>query len=392
MLSVSDPREEGLSFREGVQRWVASHAPRDWREQLVDASEEEVEEFLIGWMSTVSAGGFAVPTLPTGFGGAGLSFDEQIVIIEEMARADTPPLDMFMVTRTHAPLTILEWGTPEQKQKYLPGIAAGELWCQGFSEPNAGSDLAAIRTSARRERDLFVVNGQKIWSSFSRRARYCLLLARTNPDAPKREGISYFLLDMSLPGVDVRPTRQATGNSDFSEIFLNDVAVPLDAVIGPIDGGWVVAQSTLAAERGVLAFERVERLWHHFIRFIRHASAEREWWLADQQKLAEAASLLGSLQAERTLIRRFVSSEDASRDLTGLPPVIKITSTEIAQSVADFVMRVSGIRSQLYRNGFEQDCTSPMFDYIFTFGNTISAGTNEVMRNIIAERVLGMPR
>jgi alkylation response protein AidB-like acyl-CoA dehydrogenase len=343
-------------------------------------------------MDSVAKAGWAGAALPVEYGGSGLCLGDQIIIIEEMARADAPPLDMFMVTRIHAPLTILEWGTEEQKQKYLPGIAAGELWCQAFSEPNAGSDLAALRTSARLDGGDYIINGQKIWSSFSRHARYALLLARTDAEADKRKGITYFLLDMTLPGVDVRPIPQATGNSEFSEIFLNDVRISADDIIGPLNGGWAVAQSTLAAERGVLAFERVERLWCNLTRFLQRSAADHQPWLCDEQKVSELAHLLGALEGERQLIRIFMAADDGAADTSRYPPIIKLTSTDIAQAVADFVVRVSGTAAQLFCRGFEQDGVSPMFDYIFTFGNTISAGTNEVMHNIIAERVLGMPR
>lgn len=392
MQQASKLRASDLSLRQEVRTWLKASAPHDWRNQLKAASEEEIDKFIIDWMTRVAAARYAVPTLPSEYGGAGLTFDDEVMIIEEMAMADTPPLDMFMVTRTHAPATILEWGTAAQKAKYLPGIGYGNLWCQGFSEPNAGSDLAALRTSAVRDEQGFIVNGQKIWSSFSKHAHYCLLLARTNPDAPKREGITYFLLDMTSPGIQVRPIKQATGGCEFSEIFLDNVRLPGDCVIGAVDGGWKVAQSTLAAERGLLAFERTERLWCHFRRFLSQQKLSNRAWLQDPQKLAQCASLLSSLTAERKLIRDFMSPALEDPKVDGTPLIIKISSTEIAQAVADFCLRVGEMDAHVYKNGLEQDFSSPMFDFIFTFGNTISAGTNEIMRNIISERVLGMPR
>jgi alkylation response protein AidB-like acyl-CoA dehydrogenase len=391
-MPFTRPSEAGAAtLRAEVRDWVAGNLAPDWRRGLEGASEDEVVAFEMEWMRKVAGAGLAVPTLPAKYGGPGLSFEDNVVIIEEMARADTPSLDTFMVTRTHAPVTLLEWGTPEQQDRYLPGIGRGDLWCQGFSEPNAGSDLAALKTRAVRDGDAFVVNGQKVWSSFSRHARHCLLLVRTDPDAPKWKGISYFALDMNSPGVEVRPIRQATGNAEFSEIFLNDVRVPASNLLGPLNEGWTVAQSTLAAERGVLAFERVERLWHNFRRFIAAETRAAAAWLQDGQKLARAASLASALRAERRLIRCMLEDPGKAKDLA-YPTIIKISHTELAQRLAEFLVEVRGIEGQIFERGYDQDYRVPMFDYIFTFGNTISAGTNEIMKNIIAERVLGMPR
>jgi alkylation response protein AidB-like acyl-CoA dehydrogenase len=384
--------ESEAPFRESIRTWIRANMPVGWRELLDDAPEDEVMAFVQGWMRTLAAQGFAAPALSKRYGGAELTFDQQLILMEELARADAPPVEMFMVTQVHAPATMLEWGSPEQQEKYLPTVGRGEIWCQGFSEPGSGSDLASLRTRAVQDGESFVVNGQKIWSSFSRHASYCLLLARTDPDAPKRQGISYFALDMQTPGVEVRPIRQATGNAEFSEIFLTDVRVPASDLLGPLNGGWAVAQSTLAAERGILAFERMERLWWNFGRFLQHSTEAGAAWLQDPQRLSELTSLVGALRAERRLIRDFIAGGRPPLSEASYPSIIKISNTEIAQAIGDFEVRVGGLGAQVFRRAFEHDFNNPMYDYLSSFGNTISAGANEVMRNLIAERTLGMPR
>ena len=190
-----------------------------------------------------------MPHWPAEWGG-GMSVPQQVVLYQELAAADAPRLVLAFVSIHHAASTLLAAGTDEQRRRHLPAILDGEIWCQGFSEPEAGSDLAALRTTARREGDRFVVNGQKLWASGARHADWCLLLARSDPDAPKRRGISYFLLDMRSPGVDVRPIRNSLGDSHFCEVFLDDVVIPEANLVGPENAGWQVAQATLSAERG----------------------------------------------------------------------------------------------------------------------------------------------
>ena len=189
-----------------------------------------------------------------------MSVAEQVVLYQEMAAHDAPRLVLAFVGIHHAASTLLVAGTEEQRNRHLPAILDGEIWVQGFSEPEAGSDLASLRTTARRDGDTFVVNGQKLWASGGMHADWCLLLARTDPDAPKRKGISYFLLDMTTPGVEVRPIRNAIGDSHFCEVFLNDVAIPAANLVGDENAGWQVAQATLGAERGMTMLELAERL------------------------------------------------------------------------------------------------------------------------------------
>lgn len=316
-----------------------------------------------------------------------------IVISDEMARAGAPRLAMYTVTRNHVPATLIAWGTSEQKTRYLPGAAQGDVWCQGFSEPGAGSDLASLRTSARREGDVFVVNGQKIWSSFAMHASYCILLARTSSEGRKHDGISYFLMDMKAPGVEVRPIRQSTGRAEFAELFLSNVRIPARDLLGEENQGWKVAQTTLASERGLLVFEQAERLRYRMEEFHAKALAHGDPWTADTQFLREFMRLVTRLQAVRGLIRELLCSlEGESRISDVAPSIIKVAFSRVKQELFDFESRAVGLASNVQDSaGLISDETS-LHDYFDSFGTTIAGGTNEIQLNIIAERGLGMPR
>ena len=242
-----------------MRQWCRAHVPADWRAAQTGASDEEFVAFQKAWFAELHRAGYAVPHWPAEWGG-GMPVDRQIVLYSELAAHDAPRLVLAFVGIHHAASTLLVAGTDEQRRRHLPAILDGEIWVQGFSEPEAGSDLASLRTTARRGGDHFVVNGQKLWASGGAHADWCLLLARTDPDAPKRQGISYFLLDMTTPGVDVRPIRNAVGDSHFCEIFLNDVQIPTANLVGAENQGWQVAQATLGAERGMTMLELAERL------------------------------------------------------------------------------------------------------------------------------------
>jgi alkylation response protein AidB-like acyl-CoA dehydrogenase len=237
-------------FRAEVRAWCVAHVPAGWREAQTGVAEEAFVAFQLEWFQELRRAGYAVPHWPAEWGG-GMPVAQQVVLYQELAAHDAPRLVLAFVSIHHAASTLLVAGTDEQRQRHLPAILDGEVWCQGFSEPEAGSDLAGLRTTARRDGDRFVVNGQKLWASGARHADWCLLLARSDPDAPKRKGISYLLLDMRSPGIDVRPIRNALGDSHFCEVFLDDVEVPEANLVGPEHGGWQVAQSTLSAERGM---------------------------------------------------------------------------------------------------------------------------------------------
>ena len=254
-------------FRTRVRRWCQEHVPSDWRAAQTGVTRCRVRRVPEVVVRRAAQGGLRRAALARRWGG-GLSVGEQIVLYQELAAHDAPRLVLAFVSIHHAASTLLTAGTEAQRQRHLPAILDGEIWVQGFSEPEAGSDLASLRTTAKKDGDTYVVNGQKLWASGGMHADWCLLLARTDPDAAKRKGISYFLMDMASPGIDVRPIRNAVGDSHFCEVFLDDVVIPAENLLGAENMGWQVAQQTLGAERGMTMLELAERLDHGGFRWL----------------------------------------------------------------------------------------------------------------------------
>src|ERR1700742_2865887 len=292
-------------FRRQVRDWCEQHIPRDWRHSQTGVDDAEFVHFQKSWFAELRSAGYAVPHWPSEWGG-GLSVSEQIVLYQELEAHDAPRLVLAFVSIHHAASTLLAAGTDEQRRRHLPAILDGEIWVQGFSEPEAGSDLASLRTSARRVGDSYLVNGQKLWASGAKHADWCLLLARTDPDLPKRKGISYFLLDMTTPGIEVRPIRNAIGDSHFCEIFLNDVVIPAGNLVGAENSGWQVAQATLGAERGMTMLELSERLGNAGFRWLVEACPTDDPVVAD--RLAQFETEITGL---RGLCRRLVETAEA---------------------------------------------------------------------------------
>jgi alkylation response protein AidB-like acyl-CoA dehydrogenase len=239
-------------FREEVRAWCAGNVPTGWRQEQAGASSAQFARFHRWWGARLRDGGYFAPHWPTQWGGGGFSLPQQVVLAEELARADAPRNALYQVALYNAGPSILHAGTDEQKARFLPPIVQGTVWCQGFSEPNAGSDLAALETRAVRDGEHYVVTGQKVWTSNAHEADRCILLVRTDPTAPKRKGITFLLLDMHAPGVTVRPIVQATGQAEFCELFLDEVRVPVTDRLGAEHEGWAVTNATMASERGVV--------------------------------------------------------------------------------------------------------------------------------------------
>jgi len=250
---------EEARFREEVRTWLDASLPDELRGHRGGEARFDGPE-VRAWSRALYDGGWVGISWPEEYGGRGLSPRFQAIYLEEEARAEGPP-HIGVIGLGMAGPTIITRGTEAQKARYLqPLLAADEIWCQGFSEPGAGSDLAGVRTSARLDGDRFVLDGQKVWSSYAHIADFCILLARSDPDSQRHAGLTYVIVDMHAPGVEVRPLRQITGESEFNEIFLGGVEVPLDNVIGDVGGGWDVAMTTLLHERGTLGFALVARL------------------------------------------------------------------------------------------------------------------------------------
>jgi alkylation response protein AidB-like acyl-CoA dehydrogenase len=385
--SANSPAQ--AQFRRQVRAWCAEHVPPDWRQAQTGASEAEFVDFQKAWFAELHSAGYAVPHWPREWGG-GMSVAEQIVLYQELAAHDAPRLVLAFVGIHHAASTLLAAGTDEQRRRHLPAILDGEVWVQGFSEPEAGSDLASLRTSARRVGDSYVVNGQKLWASGGMHADWCLLLARTDPDAPKRKGISYFLLDMSTPGVEVRPIRNAIGDSHFCEIFLNAVSIPAANLVGAENAGWQVAQATLGAERGMTMLELAERLGHAGFRWLVQTCPVDDPIVAD--RLAQFEIEITGL---RGLARDVVERTEAGTAGPADASVVKLYYSELLQRMTDFGAEMGGVaaHTQLAKP-LSSGCESGawVLDFIGSWEWTIPGGSSEIQRTIIAERGLGLPR
>ena len=378
-------------FRASVRDWCASHVPADWRETQIDVSEDEYVAFQQSWFQELRQAGYAVPHWPKEWGG-GLSLGEQMVLFQELAAHDAPRLVLSFVAIHHAASTLLEAGTEEQRQRHLPAILDGEIWVQGFSEPEAGSDLASLKTTARKEGDVYIVNGQKLWASGAQHADWCLLLARTDPAAPKRKGISYFLMDMRTPGIDIRPIKQATGDSHFAEMFLDDVAVPATQLVGAEHAGWQVAQATLGAERGMTMLELAERLWNAGFRWLVETC---EPSMDDALVVDRLVQIETDITALRGLCRNVVEAHEAGTIGPADASIVKLFYSELLQRMMDFATEVAGLptHTQLRKpmsSAWESGAW--VLDFIGSWEWTIPAGTSEIQRNIIGERGLGLPR
>jgi alkylation response protein AidB-like acyl-CoA dehydrogenase len=381
-------------FRAEVRAWCRAHVPADWRQAQTGVPEAEFVAFQQHWFQQLRGAGYAVPHWPEEWGG-GMPVPQQVVLYQELAAQDAPRLVLAFVAIHHAASTLLAAGTEEQRRRHLPGILDGEIWVQGFSEPEAGSDLASLRTTARRDGDAYVVNGQKLWASGAAHADWCLLLARTDPEARKRHGISYFLLDMRTPGIDVRPIRQATGESHFCEIFLNDVVVPATGLVGPEHAGWQVAQTTLGAERGMTMLELAERLGNAGFRRLLETCGRDPLAQDRLDRLDRLAGFETELAGLRALCRDLVERHEAGTAGPADASIVKLYYSELLQRMTDFGAETAGLRAHTelrkpLSSGWESGAW--VLDFIGSWEWTIPGGTSEIQRTIIAERGLGLPR
>lgn len=385
---ILEHKDDLKAFREAVRTWTRETAPPEKAHLWNRAKGADLLEVQKWWMAERRKVGLATPHWPVEYGGAGLGLEHQIIIADEFARGRSPGSEMFVISLNHVPGTLIPHGTEKQKKVYLPAVAEGQLWCQGFSEPGAGSDLAGLKTRAVRDGDHYVVNGQKIWSTNSMFASQCLLLVRTDFEAKKHQGISYLIMDMNTPGVEVRPIRKSNGSSTFGEIFLTDVRIPVENLIGEENKGWMVSQSTLSSERGVLSFDYGERDMIFLVDVYNQALKERAAWLDDPEMRREFITLFAEMQAMRQQIRALLREPHGGSTYSMTPSLIKMARTTLNNRIGAFRVRAEGLSSQFMSHEFR----APMYEYLETFGTTISGGSNEIMRNLIAERGLGMPR
>ncbi len=391
-MDFRDTAEEA-SFRAELRGWLAANLPAGWAERPPSAGLEGLD-FSRDWSAKLAAAGYAGVTWPTEYGGLGLPPTFQGIYLEESARADAPS-HLGVIGLGMAGPTILAWGTERQKARLLPPLLTGEeVWCQGFSEPGSGSDLAGARTRAELDGDEWVVNGQKVWSSYAHIADWCILVVRTDPDADRHRGLSYLLVDMHSPGVEVRPLRQITGDPEFNEIYLTDVRVPRESMLGRPGDGWSVAMTTLLHERGTLGFSLTARLEALLRRLVETARTTRPDGVrpADDPLVRDqVAALAIDLQALRftnyraltTLVRTGAPGPEGS--------IAKLHWSEANQRLTKLAIEVLGPKGRLDGDdGFWGGFWS--YQQLRSRGNTIEAGTSEILRNIIAERVVGLPR
>jgi alkylation response protein AidB-like acyl-CoA dehydrogenase len=392
-LSFSSAEER---FRERVQQFLRENLPPGWGKGAGRPAGMSQVEFLKDWQRRLYDNGFLGMAWPKEYGGQGASQVDMAVFNEEVARFRAPgPLNVLGLSM--AGPTIITHGTEEQKKHYLPRILnCEEIWCQGFSEPNAGSDLASLKTRAELKGDEFIVNGQKVWTTLGHIADMCMLLVRTDPDAPKHRGLSYLLVGMRTPGITVKPLRQITGEAEFNEMFFDDVHVPRANLLGPLNEGWRVATTTLMNERGTSALATVMRYRIVFDEIVDLArSTIRNGKPATQDPMIRQQLAQFYVDLE---MMRFTAYRTFSKILKGGNPgpegsISKLAWSELNQRMMELVMELEGPASQLMRGSpYAVESGRWQHHFLRSRANTIEAGTSEIQRNIIAERVLGLPR
>ncbi len=381
------------AFRAGLRAWLRDHLPPDWLDRPPQVGRGD-EAFARRWSRALYDGGYVGLTWPKEYGGGGAPHTHQAIYLEETARMNAPA-HIGGIGLGMAGPTIIAWGSEEQKKRYLqPLLAADEVWCQGFSEPGSGSDLAGAKTRAVLDGDEWVVNGQKVWSSWAHIADWCILVVRTDPQAEKHRGLSYLLVDMHSPGVEVRPLRQITGDPEFNEIFFTDVRVPRESMLGKPGEGWAVAMTTLMHERGTLGFAltaALETAVNHLVTLARHPGADGRRPADDPLVRDAIAREWIDLQALRFTNYRALTALERS----GVPgpegSIAKLHWSECNQRLTKLALSIEGMASQLDGDGGVWDGYW-QYQQLRSRGNTIEAGTSEILRNIIAERVVGLPR
>jgi alkylation response protein AidB-like acyl-CoA dehydrogenase len=385
------------AFRDDLRQWLAAHAPGDWAKLRTGfRSRVEEVEFLKDWQRRLHAAGWVGLDWPRDYGGRGATLMEQAIFYEEMARARAPELPNAIGLDMAGP-ALMAHGTEAQKEFHLPRILSGEhIFCQGFSEPNAGSDLAAVETRAVRVNGEFAVSGQKVWTSYAHYADWCILLARTDPTAPKHQGLSFLLVDMRAPGVTVRPLRQASGDAEFNELFFDGVRVPADRVVGRVNGGWEVALTTLMFERGPRTLSRQLLLRQgidaalELARTVERGGAKAARDPVLRQRLAQLVIDAEALRLSnlRLLTRRLRGERPGPEGSAS-----KLFFSETWQRLLECMLEIQGPYGLLWAGGdYAIDGGYWQYRFLRSRGDTIAAGTSEIQRNILGERILGLPR
>ena len=403
---------EAEAFRIEVRSWLEENLPRGWGEPGYSMTHDERAAFNNEWTKKLADGAWICASWPEEYGGRGLSLMESVVLNEEFARSNAPMRADFFGDTLVGP-TILKWGSEEQKSYFLPKILSGEIsWCQGFSEPDSGSDLAALKTRAELDGDEWVINGQKVWTTQAQHADYVFLLARTNPDAPKHKGISYLLVPMRQEGIEVRPIAQIDGSAEFNEVFFTNARCPKESVVGGVNNGWAVAMDTLGFERGTSAttgHRRFQKELDAIIEVARHNGKAADPLV--RQRLAKAWSKVKIMQING--LRTLTSALNGDHSTIALGATNKMYWSEYHRDTMELAMDILGMAGQVLptaANGGDGDeieflpgigarhhrpgyAVSPLqAGFFFSRSETIWGGTAQIQRNIVAERVLGLPK
>ena len=399
---------EAEAFRTEVQTWLTTNLPQGWFDKDFEMSSAERKAFNEAWPTKLFEGGWICATWPVEYGGKGLSTLQGVVLAEEFANAKAPMRADFFGDTLVGP-TLLQWGTEEQKKEFLPQILNGKMrWCQGFSEPNSGSDLASLKTTAVLDGDEWVINGQKVWTTGGHHADYCFLLTRTDPSVVKHAGITYLLVPMRQPGVEVRGIVQPDGTAEFCEVFFTDARCSKNNVVGGVNNGWKVANSTLAFERGMSATTGYRRFEEEFR--LMSAAAKANGAINDDTIRKRLMQYYTKIQILRyNGLRSLSATLENKKDMgvLALGASNKMYWSEMHQRAMELALDINGANSMLINAG-PADGTWPgalrdkrrdgypvssmMSTFFFSRSETIWGGTSQIQRNIVGERVLGLPK
>ena len=394
---------EAAVYRTKVQAFLAEKLPKNWG-GTGQLEGEELEAFVTEWRAILAAAGYLAPNWPVEYGGAGLTALEQVILAEEFARAGVPgggPNDVFGIQMLGN--TLLRWGTEEQKKHYLPRILSGDdVWCQGYSEPNAGSDLSNVGLKGELDGDQWILNGQKIWTSAGHLADHIFTLARTDPDAPRHKGISFILVDMRQPGIEVRPIKMISGESEFNEVFYTDAVAPKGEVIGGVNNGWAVAMTLLGFERGEAAAVSPIRYQAELDRLLLMA---KERGVNTDPRIRQRLAWCHS----KVQMMRYLGMRTLTQFLQGHHPgpdaaIGKLFWSEYHKVVTELAMDIMGADAMVPTGrrpssafgaddaGAPNSTNSWAMTFLNARAGTIYAGSSQVQRNIVGERVLGLPK
>lgn len=382
-------------FRQELRTWLEENLPAGWLTQpSLPTEEAQLGQFLRDWQKKLSDSRWAAIAWPQEHGGRNATLMEEIIYHQEMVRVNAPPLVNYVGLHMVGP-TLMQIGTAEQQQKYIPKILSGEeVWCQGYSEPNAGSDLAAVQTTAVKQGDKWIINGQKIWTSFAHFADRCFLVARTSKGEKKHHGITCFLLDMNQPGVEVRPIIQMNGEHDFNEVYLTDAVAYDSEIIGAVDDGWRVTIALLMHERtgiGAQVFS-LEKQFKELVQLTQHVTED-------------GAPLIDKADVRKRMLDLYMQTRGSLlnyyRNLTkqlkvGHPGVEgsmdKLFVSEVTKELFAEAISLQGHQGMLWEQDAVYGQSYWQTNYLYSFGQTIGGGTSEIQKNTIAERILGLPK